>query len=263
MQELANLPDSLVTRVFSSSDCSLDEHLAVAPQRIHDLALHATFPSILATKSLSLDCSLCSVTSAAAALALFAHVPEGAHLHVSQFPSNNIQPLVGSMSNAFTKSLRSLRITDSNNYFKDTWTGVVNALVRHSAALAGLTTLQVECNVVRSVLGEKGAISLGGALASFGQLQELWLSGNHIGNGGQDTGVAALCRGLVALKELRCLGLSSNQIGDKGAAALAASLAASTKLQELNLENNLITGESKSPSQPTRFHVSRSMSVWC
>ena len=109
-----------------------------------------------------------------------------------------------------------------------------------NGAGAGLEELALD----QSDIGDAGAIALGQALAraSGAKLRLLDLSGNSIGQ----IGGASFGRSLAEAEDgtradgLRELYLSSNDLGDDGAIAIAAALERRTHLYELSLHDNAI-----------------------
>ena len=86
-------------------------------------------------------------------------------------------------------------------------------------------------------------------------LQELWLSGNQIGD------EEAIGKGLQINTSLQILSLGGNIIGDEGAKAIGKPLQTSTSLQELYLRDNQIGNDVKQDLKDIGQQLSKMISI--
>lgn len=97
-----------------------------------------------------------------------------------------------------------------------------------------LRVLDLRCND----LGADGAKHIGKLLASDCRLLSLNLSGNRIGEKGNDSGAKALAQGLQRNKSLRNLDLNHNSLTGLALQFLGVGISASTSLEQLALFHN-------------------------
>jgi Ran GTPase-activating protein (RanGAP) involved in mRNA processing and transport len=94
-------------------------------------------------------------------------------------------------------------------------------------------------DLTKNKIGDAGAVALAGALATDETLKVLWLWGNRIG----DDGIKALGQALVQNGSLESLNVSKNKFGIVGLKSLAAGLKSNNRLTELRLGFGSVTNK--------------------